>query len=486
MEVDMLSFRALSEKKTKIKINPKQSEITEMEKNHGEDCDCMKCEKKRRKEGGEKEVATEAKYYDPMEDPDFDHDEAERTRGQSGKPAKKKKTTKEETAYVSQEEVSEESNQSIDQEETSLLTFGQFSEGMSLKQAAMGESTVVHKMGGVVMGKTKTADGKDTVKVDDAPVSKSTYDFMQKKGMNKVDSSGKPTADTTYDERKAAGLKTVKKVEEALTGERYKKAVKKPGGIAYSRMVSADPKKRATRGGRGGESDFGAGDRGSGNKAARRAGTYQEEYVDEGIRSTIAAAGLSAAVAAHGGIGKKAETHKSPAPEKSQATQVSKKKETKSPEQIWREKHPNLAAKEDSKKKPASVKSQLSDIGDMIARSKARQQNNSFEPKGELVDERTRYAKETGKDFQTGKPSEKGGTLGGDDRHSKVMRHMQKDLRKSGGLMSSRGKPIKPQGKKNDKGAKPSFKMEPTSVDKIKAKLAQKRKPKPDISSRFD
>lgn len=346
----MLSFRALSEKKTKIKINPKQSEITEMEKNHGEDCDCMKCEKKRRKEGGEKEVATEAKYYDPMEDPDFDHDEAEATRGQSGKHAKKKKTTKkEDVAYDSQEEVSEESNQSIAETET-LLTFGQFREGMSLKQAAMGE----------------------------------------------------------------------------------------------------------------------------------------EVGLDEGIRSTIAAAGLSAAVAAHGGIGKKAETHKSPAPEKSQATQVSKKKETKSPEQIWREKHPNLAAKEDSKKKPASVKSQLSDIGDMIARSKARQQNNSFEPKGELVDERTRYAKETGKDFQTGKPSEKGGTLGGDDRHSKVMRHMQKDLRKSGGLMSSRGKPIKPQGKKKDKGAKPSFKMEPTSVDKIKAKLAQKRKPKPDISSRFD
>jgi len=79
----------------------------------------------------------------------------------------------------------------------------------------MGESTVVHKMGGVVMGKTQTADGKNTVKVDDAPVSKSTYDFMQKTGMNKVDSSGKPTPDTTYDERKAAGLKTVKKVEEA-------------------------------------------------------------------------------------------------------------------------------------------------------------------------------------------------------------------------------------------------------------------------------
>jgi len=130
----MLSFRALSEKKTKIKINPKQSEITEMENNHGEDCDCMKCEKKRRKEGGEKEVATEAKYYDPMEDDTFDHDEAEATRGQSGKnksitiKKKTKKTTKtEDVAYVSQEEVSEESNQSIAETET-LLTFGQFDE----------------------------------------------------------------------------------------------------------------------------------------------------------------------------------------------------------------------------------------------------------------------------------------------------------------------------------------------------------------------
>ena len=70
-------------------------------------------------------------------------------------------------------------------------------------------------------------------------------------------------------------------LDEALTGERYKKVMKKPGGTSYSRKVSADPAKRATRGGKGGESDFGAGDRGSGNKAARRAGTYQEEYVDE-------------------------------------------------------------------------------------------------------------------------------------------------------------------------------------------------------------
>ena len=73
----------------------------------------------------------------------------------------------------------------------------------------------------------------------------------------------------------------VEQVDEGLSGDRYKAALKK--GKQYSRRVSADPEKRATRGGRGGESDFGAGDRGAGNKAARRAGTYQEEVeqIDE-------------------------------------------------------------------------------------------------------------------------------------------------------------------------------------------------------------
>ena len=45
----MLSFKELSEKKkTNILINPKKTDL--QEKNHGEDCDCMKCEQKRRKE----------------------------------------------------------------------------------------------------------------------------------------------------------------------------------------------------------------------------------------------------------------------------------------------------------------------------------------------------------------------------------------------------------------------------------------------------
>ena len=108
----------------------------------------------------------------------------------------------------------------------------------------------------------------------------------------------------------------------------------------------------------------------------------------------------------------------------------------------------------------------------------------SYDMEGDQIDERTRYAKETGKDPQTGKPSEKGGTLGGDDTHSKVMRQMKTSLRKTGGLMSSRGKPIQPQGKKKDPGAKGYQGVTP--VDKIKGQLARKRAPKPDIGSRFD
>ena len=96
------------------------------------------------------------------------------------------------------------------------------------------------------------------------------------------------------------------------------------------------------------------------------------------------------------------------------------------------------------------------------------------------LDERTRYAKETGKDFKTGNPSEKGGTRSGDTAYDKVSR----ELRKTGGMMSSRRKPIQPQGKKKEKGKKGYQGVTP--VDRIKGQLARKRAPKPDIGSRFD
>ena len=103
--------------------------------------------------------------------------------------------------------------------------------------------------------------------------------------------------------------------------------------------------------------------------------------------------------------------------------------------------------------------------------------------KDEIQDilERTRYAKEKGKDFKTGKDSKKGGTRDGKSAFDKV----SKEMRKTGGLMSSRGKAIQPQGKKKEKGKKGYKGVTP--VDKIKNRLAQKRKPKKDpYWSRFD
>ena len=89
----------------------------------------------------------------------------------------------------------------------------------------------------------------------------------------------------------------------------------------------------------------------------------------------------------------------------------------------------------------------------------------------EQVDERTRYAKETGKDPQTGKPSVKGG-----NPPPAAMRGLERELRSTGGLMSSRRKPIQPQGKKKVPGAKVKG---VTPVDRIKGELAKKRAPKP-------
>ena len=121
----MLSFKELQEKKTKVIINPKKDQVMEgscgdkdMKKNHGEDCDCQKCDKKRRKEelGDETEISTE------------------------------------ETAYVSQEEVTEESNKESDSE-TKLLTFNQYNE------ESINEATRLKKEKGYDKGGTRKPTG---------------------------------------------------------------------------------------------------------------------------------------------------------------------------------------------------------------------------------------------------------------------------------------------------------------------------------------
>ena len=118
-------------------------------------------------------------------------------------------------------------------------------------------------------------------------------------------------------------------------------------------------------------------------------------------------------------------------------------------------------------------------IDQKIARDRKKQLNKA-EPEAptktmgeEVVSERTRYAKETGKDFKTGKPSEKGGTRTGTSAFDKVSREM----RKTGGVMSARGKAIQPQGKKKVPGKKGY--QGTTPVDKIRNRLSQKRAEKP-------
>mgnify|MGYP001466890955 CR=1 FL=1 len=142
----MLSFKALSEKKTKIKINPKQSEITEKKGcNHtkkGMECPMHGMDKcpdteveegyKGYSKGGEVEPPKERLKTDRnMFNIPKDEQDAARERLKA-KAAAKRKQLKKEEAYVSQEEVSEESTKEVAETETSLLTFGQFAEGLSI------------------------------------------------------------------------------------------------------------------------------------------------------------------------------------------------------------------------------------------------------------------------------------------------------------------------------------------------------------------
>jgi len=133
------------------------------------------------------------------------------------------------------------------------------------------------------------------------------------------------------------------------------------------------------------------------------------------------------------------------------------------------EKSPDISSKErrlqQVKKQIAMKKLQAIRQGDQNVMS-------SHEPEGDMIDERTRYAKETGKDFTTGKPSERGGT-----RPGNTFDKVKSELRKTGGVMSDRGKAIQPQGKKKVPGKKGY--QGTTPVDRIKNRLAQQRAAKP-------
>ena len=130
----MLSFKALSEKKTKIKINPKQSEITEKKGcNHTKKG--MECPMHGMDKCPDTEMSEAKKKDDTYLETDFKKRQKnnEKARKDLMKGPQMKNPhfeSTEENAYVSQEEVSEESTKESETE--TLLTFSQFTEGKSL------------------------------------------------------------------------------------------------------------------------------------------------------------------------------------------------------------------------------------------------------------------------------------------------------------------------------------------------------------------
>jgi hypothetical protein len=108
--------------------------------------------------------------------------------------------------------------------------------------------------------------------------------------------------------------------------------------------------------------------------------------------------------------------------------------------------------------------------------------------KQSAMGEATRYEKETGKDYKTGKEVTKGGTLSGNDTNTKVMRHMHKVM--GAGRMGSNG-PIQPRGQKKVPGKKPPEAGKYGSgvkspAQKLAAKRAAIQQGKDNMSSRFD
>jgi hypothetical protein len=103
------------------------------------------------------------------------------------------------------------------------------------------------------------------------------------------------------------------------------------------------------------------------------------------------------------------------------------------------------------------------------------------------LDELNRYEKEKGKDYKTGKPVTKGGTMGGDDTHSKVMRHMHKTM--GAGRMGAGGA-IQPRGQKKVPGKKPptagQYGAPASPAQKVAKRRADAQRARDNMSSRFD
>ena len=143
----MLSFKQLSEKKTKIKINPKKEELMG-EGNYSKGGkvkkeDCAKCEGKGCDHCDDKGYHTEAKKKDDSYlETDFKkrqkNNEKARKDLMKGPQMKNPHFESTEDAYVGQEEVSEESTEEIAETET-FLSFGQYQHALTLDEEQLNE-----------------------------------------------------------------------------------------------------------------------------------------------------------------------------------------------------------------------------------------------------------------------------------------------------------------------------------------------------------
>ena len=143
----MLSFKQLSEKKTKIKINPKKEELMG-EGNYSKGGkvkkeDCAKCHGKGCDHCDNKGYHTESKKKDDSYlETDFKkrqkNNEKARKDLMKGPQMKNPHFESTEDAYVGQEEVSEESTEEVAETET-FLTFGQYQHALTLDEEQLNE-----------------------------------------------------------------------------------------------------------------------------------------------------------------------------------------------------------------------------------------------------------------------------------------------------------------------------------------------------------
>mgnify|MGYP003119710447 CR=1 FL=1 len=203
----MLSFKELSERKTKVTLNPKLKDV--MEKKGKKDC--PKCDGKGCKHcggtgyhgEGEGEMSEAKKKDDSYLETDFKKRQKnnEKARKDLMKGPQMKNPhfeSKENNAYVSQEEVSEESTEEVAETETSLLTFRQFNEGRA-EEAKKSLDAVKKRQGVLDAHEKKTGKKLDITKSPEHKDHKKNFPGAKRTG--KKVKGAKETPAQTQDRR---------------------------------------------------------------------------------------------------------------------------------------------------------------------------------------------------------------------------------------------------------------------------------------------